>query len=203
MWNSHFASYIKLCSWRLNQQDHLGQANMWASDCFQNKDVSTSYWTDNFTYFQLSKLDSQSLFSPFMSQAEVDTQKQLILTTNPKLFISVFYNAFQVLNSSNTKMSSSGTSLKYKYEVWLALSSWHWITWCTNSFSGRNAFKCGFPSYEWYIFIAVHSEGMLWFCMPPDWHMGTLFWFFSWIFGDLELLLPQCQMALQTFLKKK
>lgn len=95
---------------------------MSASDGFQNKDVSTSYWKDNFTYFQLSKLDSQSLFSPFMSQAEADTQKQLILTTNPKLFISVFYNAFQVLNGSNTKMSSRESSLKYKYEVWLALS---------------------------------------------------------------------------------
>lgn len=58
-----------------------------------------------------------------MSQAEADTQKQLILTTNAKLFISVFYNVFQVLNSSNTKMSISESSLKYKYEVWLALRS--------------------------------------------------------------------------------
>lgn len=56
-----------------------------------------------------------------MSQAEADTQKQLILTTNAKLFISVFYNVFQVLNSSNTKMSSSESRSKYKYEVWLAL----------------------------------------------------------------------------------
>lgn len=68
---------------------------------------------DNFTYFHLSKLDSQSIFSPFMSQAEAGTRKQLILPTNLKLFISVFCNVFQVLNSSNTKMSSSESSLKY------------------------------------------------------------------------------------------
>lgn len=169
---------------------------MWVLGCFQNEDVAICYWRDNFTSFHLSKLDSKSLFSPFMSQAEADTQKQLILTTNLQLFISVFCNAFQVLNSSDTKMSSSESSLKYKYEVWLALSSSDNMMCC---FSVRNAFECGFSSCTWCTLLAVHFEGMLWFCMLGDWHMGTFFLFFGWIFVDLKLLLQHCQMSLQTF----
>lgn len=137
---------MKLFSCPLKEQGNLGQKGMWVLDCFWKEDVVTCYWIDNFTPFNLSKLDSQSIFSSFMSQAEADTWKQLILTTNLELFISVFCNAFQVLNSSKPEISSGESSLKYKREFWLALSSSDNMMCC---FSVRNAFK--------YVFHHAHD----------------------------------------------
>lgn len=138
-----------------------------------------------------------------MSQAEADTQKQLILTTNAKLFISVFYNVFQVLNSSNTKMSSSESSSKYKYEVWLALRNLALDNMIYKCLLSKKYVQMQFFFIAWYIFIELSSEGMSQFPVLGDWYMRTSFLFFSWISVVLKLSVPRCQMSLQAFLKEK